>query len=683
MGRFNLSRVVARCALFATVLAVSLRAAPVYADAWITPTPEELAMTSIPGYPNAPAVILFREEITKDDMHVVQHYERIKVLTEKGKDYANVELRFTSSSDHGSFSGDEKNLTDISGRTIHPDGTVIPFTGKPYLKMMEKGKEFKYQARVFTLPDVQVGSIIEYRYNTRISDYVVEAPSWFLQDDLFIKSAHFMWYPTVRELTSPEGGVNAITWFPILPPGVTLLNRETPGRGPISGPQQVYELSVHDIAPEPNEEFMPPIRSLSYRVLFAYSVSHSYAEFWKTEGKRWSKREDSFIGPDDTLKASTITVIAGAQTNDEKLRKIYAAVMALENTDFTRDRDRKEDQAEGVKKISSAGDVFKRARGGSDQLTAVFVGMARAAGMKAYVMTVADRSKRVLTPGWMSFAQFDNDVAIVNVDGKEQFFDPGQRYCPYGQLAWENTFAQGLRQTDGGTDFAYAPGANYTTTKTFRVANLSMDANSEVTGTITMTYMGSTALRWRQRALSGDEESLKTGLRTSLEEMLPKTLEVKFASIDNLSDYEKPLIAHFQVKGGVGTPTGKRMILPGDIFLADEAVTFPHEKREIPVYFQYPQTVQDAVRIKFPSGMSIEAVPAEASVKFQDLAQYTFSATKAPDSITTRRNAFTNFVVVPVKDYGALRAFYSQMETKDQDSVVLKVAAGSASGGGN
>jgi hypothetical protein len=81
--------------------------------------------------------------------------------------------------------------------------------------------------------------------------------------------------------------------------------------------------------------------------------------------------------------------------------------------------------------------------------------------------------------------------------------------------------------------------------------------------------------------------------------------------------------------------------------------------------------------------MSIEAVPAEASVKFQDLAQYTFSATKAPDSITTRRNAFTNFVVVPVKDYGALRAFYSQMETKDQDSVVLKVAAGSASGGGN
>ncbi len=31
------------------------------------PTPEELAMTSLPGYPGAAAVVLNREEITKDD----------------------------------------------------------------------------------------------------------------------------------------------------------------------------------------------------------------------------------------------------------------------------------------------------------------------------------------------------------------------------------------------------------------------------------------------------------------------------------------------------------------------------------------------------------------------------------------------------------------------------------------
>ena len=57
-------------------------------DLFVKPTAEELAMTSLPGYPGAAAVVLYREEITKDDMHVVLHYDRIKILTEDGKKYA-------------------------------------------------------------------------------------------------------------------------------------------------------------------------------------------------------------------------------------------------------------------------------------------------------------------------------------------------------------------------------------------------------------------------------------------------------------------------------------------------------------------------------------------------------------------------------------------------------------------
>jgi hypothetical protein len=135
------------------------------------PTPEELAMTSLPGYPGAAAAVLNREEITKDDSHVVFHYERIKILTKEGERYANVALPFVSTAENfGLPGGDEKTLGEIAGRTIHADGTIIPFTGKPYLKVLEKSADAKVQERVFTLPDVEVGSIIEYRYATRIAD---------------------------------------------------------------------------------------------------------------------------------------------------------------------------------------------------------------------------------------------------------------------------------------------------------------------------------------------------------------------------------------------------------------------------------------------------------------------------------------------------------------------------------
>ena len=65
------------------------------------PTPEELSMTSLPGYPGAAAVVLNREETTKDDLHSVFHYERIKILTKDGEKYANVTLPFVSFAQDG------------------------------------------------------------------------------------------------------------------------------------------------------------------------------------------------------------------------------------------------------------------------------------------------------------------------------------------------------------------------------------------------------------------------------------------------------------------------------------------------------------------------------------------------------------------------------------------------------
>jgi len=145
------------------------------AHPYIQPTQEELTMTSIPEVPGAAAVILDYEE-TDDDVHLHQFgvYERIKILSEKGKEYADVELRSTE--DIGTHEYFTDTYDDIGGRTIHSDGTVIPFTGKPYVKTLEKTNDYKYQAKVFTLPDVQVGSIIEFHYSYHYPEYFVDSP---------------------------------------------------------------------------------------------------------------------------------------------------------------------------------------------------------------------------------------------------------------------------------------------------------------------------------------------------------------------------------------------------------------------------------------------------------------------------------------------------------------------------
>lgn len=644
------------------------------------PTPEELAMTALPGYPGAAAVVLYREEITKDDLHSVSHYDRIKILTDEGKKYANVELSYVSTSNTNEGMGDDKTVESILGRTIHPDGTVIPFTGKPYLKTMVKTEGAKYQAKVFTLPDVEVGSIIEYRYATRYNDTLVEAPNWYIQGDLFIKSAHYTWWPTSRELADARGVVNTISWFPLLPVGAVIERHELPGSVG-RNPQQTYDLVVKDIPPVLKEEYMPPIANFSYRVYFNFSSYRTADEFWKGEGKAWSKKVDGFANPNGELTTATQTIIAGATTPEEKLHKIYAAVMGLENTDLTRQHEQREDKANGLGKLNSAAEVLAHKRGDSNQITELFVGMVRAAGLKADLMLVPDRSQDLFVPNWLNLRQFDDLIAIVSVDGKDVFFDPGARYCAYEHLAWQHTFVQGLRQKDGGTIFAKTVGESYGTNRTMRVANLNVNTEGEIEGKIDLTFTGSAALHWRQESLRGDEESLKHDLRTSLEEMLPKTLEVKVEAIKDLEDYEKPLSISYGVKGTMGTTAGKRLIVPADLFLSDEQATFPHEKREVAVYFEYPRVVQDALRINFRNGFVVEATPAAAKYDLPKTGAYTMEVTSTPTSFTTRRNYIFNDIFVLPPEYPQLRGFYSKFESNDQGSVVLKADATAAAAG--
>jgi len=146
--------------------------------------------------------------------------------------------------------------------------------------------------------------------------------------------------------------------------------------------------------------------------------------------------------------------------------------------------------------------------------------------MKAYIAAVTSRNRSIFIQNYLSFSQFDDYLAVVNVGGKEQFFDPGERYCPYGQLAWKHSMTSGIRQVDGGTAFTDTPIGPYTASRTQRIADLTMDEHGAAKGIIKLSWTGSAALRWRQSFLSGDNTSLRRDLRTSVEHMLPEGTEV-------------------------------------------------------------------------------------------------------------------------------------------------------------
>jgi len=135
---------------------------------------------------------------------------------------------------------------------------------------------------------------------------------------------------------------------------------------------------------------------------------------------------------------------------------------------------------------------------------------------------------------------------------------------------------------------------------------------------------------------------------------------------------------NFTIKGPIGAPTGKRLFVPADVFVSNTKATFPHEKRDMAVYFHYPNMVQDAVRVKLPASIKIESVPARDQESFEKFAVYTLLSESTPNSVTVRRNLAISEILFLPKEYPELRTFYNKFETKDQENIVLTAAPAAA-----
>src|SRR5947209_7044967 len=545
--------------LFATFQAVAQKWQPINAD--------ELKMTSVKEAPGAGAVILWREMNGDDNIYMSSEYVRIKILTEAGRAQADIKLPFYESA---------QRVQDISGRTIHPDGTIINFDGKVFTKT-DRYRGERTVVKSFTLPDVTVGSIVEYKFTRRWDEHTVYNTFWDIQQELFQKHAKFRLKMFEGDLQT-RGGTHTYWNSFNLPTGTAVKNQ---------GGALQYELS--DIPAFEREENMPPFRQLAIGVYIYYGGSDTKPEeFWRNEGKEWAKSLDHFIGHAGTVQEIALQAAPANLPPAERLHKLYDRAQQIRNLSYERDRTEQEAKAEAInKENNNAEAVLKRGYGVHNQINRTFIALARAAGFEANAMNVASREHTFFNMGMLSSWQLDREIAVVTVDGKDEYLDPGTKFCPYGLLDWRYTYSGGLRQIKGGdTKLAQVPPADYRKAAISRAANVKLDGEGTLTGSFEVLYVGLEALTRRLSGLEEDDAAHRKEIEDEGKQWFPVASDVKLTSLEDWDNPNKPIHAKFSVSvSNFATSTGSRLLLPSSIFANEYRRTFDHESRRYPVYF--------------------------------------------------------------------------------------------------
>ncbi len=618
------------------------------AEDWQPLTPEELQLTSEAKAPRAPAIYLYHRVDRDDTISEEDVYLRLKVLTEEGRKYGDVEIPFDRL---------RESISSVAARTISPDGRITKFEGAIFEKTLIKAQGVKVLAKVFTLPDVQVGTIVEYRYRRRMDSRFVFDSHWELNDELFTKHGVYTLLPN---------GYFALAWsWPNgLPEGSTRPERKS-GR---------IQLETHDVPAFVVEDHMPPERVLKQRVDFVYSED-SYPKdpksFWLRVGKERWRRSDSFLNARRAMDRAVTQIVDAGDSAEAKVRKIYARVQTLRNLSYDGPATDQEAKRENFRTNSDVGDVWEHGYGNDDELVRLFIALVRAAGVPAEEVQLGSRARDFFRVEMMNAAQLETNIAHVRLDGADLYLDPAVPTTPFGLLPWDESGITGLELGKDGGHFVTTPIPDADLSRIQRKGSFNLADDGELTGRVSVTYSGLEALTLRLAERREDAPARKRDLEDALKEVIATGAHVTLTNAPDWAASSPTVVVEYDVRvPAFAMAAGSRRLLPLAAFGAASHQAFTHGSRVHPMYFAYPYRQDDDLTIKLPATLHADTLVEPKTIDLGALT-YRLAIERADADLHVTRSLAVKGTLIPLKFYDSVHAFFQNVRSADEQQIVL------------
>jgi hypothetical protein len=642
-----------RLAIATAVWTVGLLLAPAHAANWLPIDPADLALKTPRIDKDADAEVMFWD-IRVDDNPLGTYgtawtqYIRIKIFTDRGRESQST-VTLTSLPGW---------ITEIAGRTIKPDGTILELKRDAVLdRVAIKTADLKVETRSFTLTGVEAGSIIEYRWReTHYQNYMRlyfqrEIPIWEVRYHIKPFPGPWMRFRPFQFQPKP-------------------LVRETDG---------FYVTGASNVPAFHEEPMMPPRNELISWMLVYYTQDRKLepAKYWQTIAKEFDESLSPLMKPNDAIKQAAQAAIGDASTPDEKLVRLVNYCRTAVKNVGDESSDLTSQQRVSAKENKHPADTLKRGVGTGKDINLLFAALAIAAGFDARVTRLADRSDKFFDQSFLDpyFLRAYN-IAVKAGDGW-RFFDPASRFVTPGMLRWQEEAAEALLIDPKESRFVETPMSEPEKSLTQRTAKFRLSTDGTLEGDVTVVYTGHPAVEEKNSHAAESPEERAEELIQNLKDRLA-TAEVTAVKVENLTDPLNPLRYSYHVKvPGYAERAGRRLVLQPAYFHRNAPALFPASARIHPIYFKYPWSEEDEVAIETPAGFALDHAEAPASFRIGQAGEYIVRLTVAADGRTLvyQRNFVMGrkrMIIFPTASYPQLKNVFDSIHQQDDHTILLR-----------
>lgn len=612
-------------------------------------------------YPDDDGVILLSE--TSMDMDLYTHtitteenVHRVEKLFKNIEDHAFIEIPIYSS----------EKLERISARTVKPDGTVIELKPEEFFESKGEGSGVSFysdrKSVKFTFPAIEKNCIIEYAY-TKAKFFPFMTDVWNIQYGLPVLVNTFsLSVPKILLASEVDGGLGwdwnfkTYNYFLDKPEILDQKAQKDLGKAKVT-----YNWTLNNIAPLKVENMMPAVDNYRGYVKFAPSDWNEWNDISKWYYQKYFEPQ---LKISSSVKELTAKLTKDAQDKKDKIRALYDYVKNIRYVSIS--------LGTGGITPSLPENVLARQYGDCKDKSMLLISMLKAADIEAQPVLVLTSDEGTLDPMFPSW-NFNHMIVKVDLSKTENFWiDPTEKYAPLGRIS---SFCENVNALVLNPDYTCRieriPISKTEENNQDISLNINLKEHQSSEFEACIKYLGANNSSIRYRLEDKTEKEMKEYCKSLINDEFSNA-EILSYEISDADSLKSCLSLKFK-----GT-SGKIMQSQGDLFLVasdpfnyfESTSWLIKDKREFPINFKYPFTVNKKITINLPDKYAVRNLPEKLSQHIDEIS-YNKAFANNGNSITVSETFKLNNPIIPSGAYADARNFFETIKNKNSEKIIL------------